>query len=71
MDKEKLIKELTKLVKSKKHHTHLGMRIETEELDTIVRSKVIRAYIVDLFGDYTEVDGLHELENARDESISW
>ena len=69
MDKEKLVQELTNLVKSKKHQTHLGMRIEVEGLPQQVRSKVIRAYVVDLFGDYTEVDGLHELEDAIDESI--
>ena len=48
MDKEKLIKELTKLVKSKKHHTHLGMRIETEELDTIVNLGAVIGFILGL-----------------------
>ena len=46
------------------------MRFETEDLPQQVRSKIIRAYIVDLFGDYTEVEGLHELEDAIGESIS-
>ena len=34
------------------------------------RSKAVRAYIVDLFGNYDEVKGLHELEEKIGESIN-
>ena len=68
---EELVKGLTKLVQDRidKGWCHLGIRAETEALDRETRSKAIRAYIVDLFGDYSSVEGLHELEDAIGESI--
>ncbi len=70
MTNEELVKCLTKLVKDRTEKGwRLGIRAETEELEQEVRSKAIRAYIVDLFGNYDEVDGLHELEEAIDDSI--
>lgn len=72
MTNEELVKGLTELVRDRiaKNWRRMGIRAETEELEQEVRNKAIRAYIVDLFGDYDEVNGLHELEEAIDESIS-
>jgi len=71
MTNEELVKELTKLVQSRidAGWWRMGIRAETEDLEQGTRSKAVRAYIVDLFGDYDEVNGLHELEEAIDESI--
>ena len=72
MTQEELVKGLTELVRDRiaKNWWRMGIRAETEDLEQGTRSKAIRAYIVDLFGDYDEVNGLHELEEAIDESIS-
>ena len=72
MTQEELVKGLTELVQDRiaKNWWRMGIRAETEDLERETRSKAIRAYIVDLFGDYDEVNGLHELEEAIDESIS-
>ena len=72
MTQEELVKGLTELVRDRiaKNWWRMGIRAETEDLERETRSKAIRAYIVDLFGDYDEVNGLHELEEAIDESIS-
>ena len=72
MTNEELVKGLTELVRDRiaKGWRRMGIRAETEDLEQGTRSKAIRAYIVDLFGDYDEVKGLHELEEAIDESIS-
>ena len=72
MTNEELVKALTELVQDRiaKNWWRMGIRAETEDLERETRSKAIRAYIVDLFGDYDEVNGLHELEEAIDESIS-
>lgn len=72
MTNEELVKGLTELVRDRiaKNWWRMGIRAETEDLEQEARSKAIRAYIVDLFGDYDEVNGLHELEEAIDESIS-
>jgi len=71
MTNEELVKELTKLVQSRidAGWWRMGIRAETEDLEQGTRSKAVRAYIVDLFGDYDEVNGLHELEEAIDKSI--
>jgi len=71
MTQEELVKGLTELVQDRiaKNWWRMGIRAETEDLERETRSKAIRAYIVDLFGDYDEVNGLHELEEAIDESI--
>lgn len=71
MTNEELVKGLTELVRDRinKNWCRMGIRAETEELEQEVRSKAIRAYIVDLFGDYDNVDGLHELEEAIRDSI--
>ena len=71
MTNEELVKALTELVQDRiaKNWWRMGIRAETEDLEQETRSKAIRAYIVDLFGDYDEVNGLHELEEAIDESI--
>ena len=71
MTQEELVKGLTELVRDRiaKNWWRMGIRAETEDLEQGTRSKAIRAYIVDLFGDYDEVNGLHELEEAIDESI--
>lgn len=70
MTNEELVKCLTELVQDRiKKGWRMGIRAETEELEQEIRSKAVRAYIVDLFGNYDEVDGLHELEEAIDESI--
>ena len=72
MTNEELVKGLTELVRDRiaKNWWRMGIRAETEDLEQGTRSKAVRAYIVDLFGDYDEVNGLHELEEAIDESIS-
>ena len=72
MTQEELVKGLTELVRDRiaKNWWRMGIRAETEDLEQGTRSKAVRAYIVDLFGDYDEVNGLHELEEAIDESIS-
>ena len=71
MTQEELVKGLTELVRDRiaKNWWRMGIRAETEDLERETRSKAIRAYIVDLFGNYSEVDGLHELEDAIGESI--
>ena len=71
MTNEELVKGLTELVQDRiaKGWWRMGIRAETEDLEQETRSKAIRAYIVDLFGNYSEVDGLHELEDAIGESI--
>lgn len=71
MTNEELVKGLTELVQDRiaKNWRRMGIRAETEDLEQEVRSKAVRAYIVDLFGDYDEVKGLHELEEAIGESI--
>lgn len=68
---EELVKALTELVQDRinKNWNHMGIRAETQELEQGVRSKAVRAYIVDLFGNYDEVKGLHELEEKIGESI--
>lgn len=67
---EKLVKDLTALVRDRTAKGwNLGIRAETEELDPLIRSKAVRAYIVDLFGNYDEIDGLHELESAIGDSL--
>lgn len=68
--KEQLVQWLTMLVRDRtKKGWTLGLRSETDEMDTQVRSKAVRAYIVDLFGNYDEVHGLKELESAIADSI--
>lgn len=71
MTNEELVKGLTELVQDRiaKGWWRMGIRAETEDLEQETRSKAIRAYIVDLFGDYDDVEGLHELEEAIGESI--
>lgn len=70
MTNEELVKGLTELVQDRTEKGWcMGIRAETEELEQEVRSKAVRAYIVDLFGNYDEVNGLHELEEAIAESI--
>ena len=71
MTNEELVKGLTELVQDRiaKNWWRMGIRAETEDLEQGTRSKAVRAYIVDLFGDYDEVNGLHELEEAIGESI--
>ena len=71
MTNAELVKGLTKLVQDRidKGWCHLGIRAETEVLDRETRSKAVRAYIVDLFGNYDDVEGLHELEDAIGDSI--
>ena len=68
---EELVKALTELVQDRiaKGYNRLGVRCETENMEQADRSKAVRAYIVDLFGDYDEVKGLRELEQAIDKSI--
>lgn len=70
--KEELVKGLTELVNEhiSQKHQYLGIRCETETMEYIERSKAIRAYIVDIFGNYEDVEGLHELEDAIDASIA-
>ncbi len=48
----------------------MGIRAETQDIEAGARSKAVRAYIVDLFGNYDEVKGLHELEEKIGESIN-
>jgi len=71
MTNDELVKCLTKLVQDRidKGWCRMGIRAETEALDSETRSKAVRAYIVDLFGNYDDVEGLHELEDAIGESI--
>lgn len=71
MTNEELVKGLTELVRDRiaKNWWRMGIRAETEDLEQRTRSKAVRAYIVDLFGDYDDVEGLHELEEAIGESI--
>lgn len=68
---EELVKGLTELVQDRiaKGWWRMGIRTETEELSHADRSKAVRAYIVDLFGNYSDVEGLHELEDTIGESI--
>jgi len=72
MKKEELVKGLTELINEhiEKNHRYMGIRCETENMKYLERSKAVRAYIVDIFGNYEEVEGLHELEASIDESIS-
>ena len=69
---EELVKALTELVQDRidKNWNHMGIRAETQDLESGARSKAVRAYIVDLFGNYDEVKGLHELEEKIGESIN-
>ena len=69
---EQLVRDLTELVRDRiaKNWNHMGIRSETDSLDESTRSKAVRAYIVDLFGNYNDVKGLHELEEAIGDSIS-
>lgn len=69
---EELVQALTELVQDRidKGWNHMGIRAETQELERDARSKAVRAYIVDLFGNYDEVKGLHELEEKIGESIN-
>ena len=71
MTNEELVKGLTELVQDRiaKGWWRMGIRAETEDIARGARSKAVRAYIVDLFGNYNEVKGLHELEDAIGESI--
>lgn len=68
---EQLCKKLTELVNKRieQNYNHMGIRSETEDMDRNKKSKAIRAYLVDLFGNYPEVAGLHELENAVGKSL--
>jgi len=72
MKKEELVKGLTELINEhiEKNHRYMGIRCETENMKYLERSKAVRAYVVDIFGNYEDVEGLHELEDAIDESIS-
>lgn len=72
MTEAELVKGLTKLVQDKidKGYNRLGVRCETEDMEQAERSKAVRAYIVDLFGNYDEVEGLRELEAVIDKSIA-
>ena len=72
MTNEELVKSLTELVQDRisKGWSHMGVRCETEEMEQADRSKAVRAYIVDLFGNYDDVEGLRELEAAIDKSIA-
>lgn len=69
---EQLVRDLTELVRDRiaKNWNHMGIRSETDSLDQGTRSKAVRAYIVDLFGNYDQVAGLHELEEAIRDSIN-
>ena len=71
MTNEELVKGLTELVQDRiaKNWWRMGIRAETEDMEPSERSKAIRAYIVDLFGNYSDVEGLHELEDTIGESI--
>lgn len=71
MTNEELVKGLTELVQDRiaKGWWRMGIRAETEDMEPSERSKAIRAYIVDLFGNYSDVEGLHELEDTIGESI--
>ena len=53
MDKKQIIKELIVLVElaNQKGFYDLGSRCENVDLDKKVKSKTIRAFLVDLFGD--------------------
>lgn len=70
-EEERVCKALAALVRDRisKNWNHMGIRCETEDLSEDVRSKAVRAYIVDLLGNYDDVEGLHELEEAINESI--
>ena len=72
MTEAELVKGLTELVQDRisKGYSRLGVRCETEDMEQADRSKAVRAYIVDLFGNYDEVAGLRELEQAIDKSIA-
>lgn len=71
MTNEELVKALTELVQDRiaKGWWRMGIRAEIEDMEPSKRSKAIRAYIVDLFGNYSDVEGLHELEDTIGESI--
>lgn len=71
MTNEELVKALTELVQDRiaKGWWRMGIRAEIEDMEPSERSKAIRAYIVDLFGNYSDVEGLHELEDTIGESI--
>ena len=69
---EELVQALTELVQDRidKGWNHMGIRAETQDIEPGARSKAVRAYFVDLFGNYDEVNGLHELEEKIGESIN-
>lgn len=68
---EQICKKLTELVNKRieQNYNHMGIRSETEGMNCNQKSKAIRAYIVDLFGNYPSCKGLHELEDAVGKSL--
>lgn len=72
MSKIEILKELIIMVKQKNYHCAygLGTRAETSESDS-QRSKDIRAFIVDLFGDEDKEvrEMLHLLEDEINKNV--